>query len=309
MSEIEISVVMPVFNEEASLEKTVDSVLIQEGVNLELIIVDDGSTDSSATILERIAGSDQRVHVIAQKNQGITRALINGCELAKGRLIARQDAGDWSLPGRLKAQLDSLNAQTDSALSSCAVRYFSEDSEQLFEKTLSPEEALKGLRPASLKDIQGPPHHGCVMFERQAYLACGGYRDDFYVAQDLDLWTRLAEAGNHVSLAQVYYEATLRRNAISTSLRALQESSREHIFNCIIERKTKGSDKAYLDRFGHELSRDVALTTHENDAEYFYFIGSLLKQKQDRRRYFKRALALRPLHPKTMLKLILSYFS
>jgi len=309
MDEIKISVVMPVFNEEASLEKTVNSILTQEGVSIEFIIVDDGSTDDSNITLKKIARADKRVQIITQQNQGVTLALKNGCAHAKGKYIARQDAGDYSLPGRLKAQFDRLEAEHATVLSSTAVRFFSEEAEPLFETSLTSDQAHSGLRPTSLENMQGPPHHGSVMFNRQAYVECGGYRQNFYVAQDLDLWTRLAERGDHASTTKVYYEASLRRNAVSTSLRALQEVSRKHIFKCLIERKTTGSDQAYLEKFSHELCKDATKNIPQNDAEYFYFIGSLLvdKQKQKGRHYFKEAAASRPLHLKTWIKLLLSY--
>ena len=115
----EVSVVMSVYNGATDLRTSVDSILSQEGVNLELIVVNDGSTDNSANILQEYAGSDERVRVISQQNQGLTRALVVGCAAARGEYIARQDAGDISLPGRLIKQLNTISENPDSAFVLC----------------------------------------------------------------------------------------------------------------------------------------------------------------------------------------------
>ena len=101
-SPLDISVVMSVCNGSDLLAKAVNSILSQEGVSLELIVVNDGSIDGScATILDEYARRDPRVRVIHQENTGLTRALIRGCAAARGQFIARQDSDDISLPGRL----------------------------------------------------------------------------------------------------------------------------------------------------------------------------------------------------------------
>src|SRR5262245_12696845 len=100
----DVSVVMSVYNGASSLSVTMNSVLSQAGVDLEFVIVNDGSTDGTGEILDDYALSDSRVRVIHQKNTGLTGALILGCAAATGEFIARQDVGDTSLPGRLAFQ-------------------------------------------------------------------------------------------------------------------------------------------------------------------------------------------------------------
>src|SRR5215471_8330953 len=115
----EVSIVMSVYNGASRLAATLDSILTQEGVALEFIVVNDGSTDTSGRILNDYASRDSRVRVIHQGNTGLTRALIRGCDAARGEFIARQDAGDTSLPARLKSQVDVLRKQQDCVLVSC----------------------------------------------------------------------------------------------------------------------------------------------------------------------------------------------
>ena len=104
MSTPAISVVMGVFNEAAVLAPTLDSILAQTERDFELIVVNDGSTDPRVgEILAEYARRDARLRVLTQANAGLTRALIDGCARASAPWIARQDADDVSLPGRLAA--------------------------------------------------------------------------------------------------------------------------------------------------------------------------------------------------------------
>ena len=97
----EVSVVMSAFNDAVTLPAALESILSQQGVELEFIVVDDGSTDGSAAILDEAARKDARLKVVHRPNAGLTRALIAGCALASAPWIARQDADDVSQPGRL----------------------------------------------------------------------------------------------------------------------------------------------------------------------------------------------------------------
>src|SRR5262245_61573626 len=89
----DVSVVMSVYNGADKLGETIDSILSQDGISLEFIVVNDGSNDESEGFLNNCAKRDPRIRVLHQENQGLTRALINGCALARGEYIARQDAG------------------------------------------------------------------------------------------------------------------------------------------------------------------------------------------------------------------------
>src|SRR5262245_5437953 len=111
----DVSVVMSAYNGGNRLHETMHSILSQEGVSLEFIIVNDGSTDGSDLILDEYAVHDARVRVLHQENQGLTRALTKGCAAAKGEYIARQDVGDIALPNRLGLQKQVLDQNEDCA--------------------------------------------------------------------------------------------------------------------------------------------------------------------------------------------------
>jgi glycosyltransferase involved in cell wall biosynthesis len=90
-----ISVVVPVFNSELHLQKCIDSICKQTYVNLEIIIVNDGSTDNSSVISDDLANKDNRIKVIHKKNEGVSVARNIGVELATGEYIGFVDSDDW----------------------------------------------------------------------------------------------------------------------------------------------------------------------------------------------------------------------
>ena len=101
-----ISVVLPVYNGERTVEASVTSVLDQTYKNIELIVTDDASSDNTAEILRRLAGQDSRIKIITNSvNSGRLRSRIKSAEIAKGEWIAFIDADDLWKPEKLEKQL------------------------------------------------------------------------------------------------------------------------------------------------------------------------------------------------------------
>ena len=107
-----ISVVVPVYNVENYLRKCVDSILNQTYKNLQIILVDDGSTDSSGNICDEYANRDNRIEVIHKKNGGLVSARKAGLKLATGEYISNVDSDDWIEPNMYEEMLENL-IQTD----------------------------------------------------------------------------------------------------------------------------------------------------------------------------------------------------
>ncbi len=103
-----ISVVMSVYNGEATVRDAINSVLAQSVEDFELIIVNDGSTDETKEILEGYLKEDDRIVLINQNNLGLTKSLNRAIDLAKGQFIARQDADDCSVVNRFSLQLELI---------------------------------------------------------------------------------------------------------------------------------------------------------------------------------------------------------
>ena len=101
---------MPVYNASSTVGESVESVLSQTMGDLELICVDDGSTDGSRAVLEGIAGRDARVRVIAQENAGPSAARNTGLDAARGRIICTIDADDALVPEHCARLVEVLSA-------------------------------------------------------------------------------------------------------------------------------------------------------------------------------------------------------
>jgi hypothetical protein len=201
-----------------------------------------------------------------------------------------------------------MEKSPNAVLSSVGTRYKSERGELISEVLQTHAEANKGLHPSHIDELNGPSHHGATMFRRDAYLKVGCYRTEFKVAQDLDLWLRLAEVGEHITVPEVLYEATLRENSITARKRHLQEISRTAIYQCYRARLQGKDETPILAQLEAKLS-SARKTQTSSTQDYNYFVGSVLLDKEPRasRYYFWKAVKLQPWHIKSWLKLLISF--
>mgnify|MGYP000919862975 CR=1 FL=1 len=110
---MELSIIIPVYNVEKTLRRCVESVLRQSFQNFEMILVDDGSTDNSTTMVDEIARTDNRISVIHQCNQGLSAARNTGIKAAKGEYITFIDSDDFIAQDTYKGVMDLLNAHPE----------------------------------------------------------------------------------------------------------------------------------------------------------------------------------------------------
>src|SRR5690554_6463831 len=116
-----ISILMPVFNAEKWLSETIESVLAQVYSNWELIIVDDGSSDSSFAVAQSFAKKDSRIKVYKQENKGACAARNTAFELSKGEYIQYLDADDLLSKNKIELQLKALEkANDENSIANCS---------------------------------------------------------------------------------------------------------------------------------------------------------------------------------------------
>ena len=104
---------MPVYNCEKYLHESIPSILAQSFQNFEFIIINDGSTNNSLELINSFQHKDERIIVINQKHQGITKSLNTGIQICQGEFIVRMDADDIAFDTRLKQQLDFIKKHPD----------------------------------------------------------------------------------------------------------------------------------------------------------------------------------------------------
>jgi len=192
-----ISVIMTVFNGQQWLEEAIQSVLDQTFSEFEFIIVDDGSTDGTPEILKRAAARDGRVRVISQENMGVSRSVNRVLLEARYGWIARMDADDVMAPDRLERQLAFVADNPDVSVVSCFADYIDEGGKTIGEchNPLTSRSVVRNWIDSGkvIHMIQSG-----AMFRRDVVLSVGGYRPEFNVTEDTDLWNRVAEAGHTV---------------------------------------------------------------------------------------------------------------
>jgi glycosyltransferase involved in cell wall biosynthesis len=286
-----------------------ESVLSQTDAALEFIVVNDGSSDETPAILDGYANRDNRVRVFHREPNGLTRALICGCEAARGEYIARQDCGDRSLGGRLVRQLALLAECPGAAMAAVGARFVGPRNEALYEISQTSQELRQGLAQTTLQTIRGPSHHGATMFRKNAYEAAGGYRAAFPVAQDLDLWLRLAELGEIVAIRDVLYEARLSSNSISQLRRDEQFRATQVILDCAASRRRGEGDGPRLAAWMSDCVRrpeSSAVDQRRSEARFHRFLGNMLREKDpaQAREYYVQSLRSFLWQPAVWLRLL-----
>jgi glycosyltransferase involved in cell wall biosynthesis len=196
-----VSVVMAVRNGARYLRQAVDSILAQSFSDLEFVIVDDGSTDNTAKILDSYV-DPRLLRLLNRQNLGVTRSLNRGICASSGRYLARQDADDWSLPGRLAQQVDYLESNPQVALVGSGSRWVDEEGRLLWDwqPEAEPVQIHQNLLWSS------PFVHGAFLLRRACLADVGGGYDESYpFAQDCDLLMRLEEPWDLANFPAILY--------------------------------------------------------------------------------------------------------
>lgn len=301
---------MSVYNGARHLRRAVDSVLQQTWTDFEFLIINDGSTDSTTELLTAIEPSDRRVRVITQANAGLTRALILGCAEARGELIARQDADDWSEPDRFREQVALLDSDPNYGFVSCATQYVGPNDEAL--EVISRQETAAAATRKLLDERLGPPAHGSVMFRRSLYEKVGGYRPEFYFGQDSDLWLRMAEQSLIAYVDRGLYSARRDPWSVSGRMSRLQHAFGELGQQCRSARRRNESEEFFLDaarKLGESVRNNCSqLGTRCGQSTMAYLIGTTLRTNGDCRAttYFWQAVQLNPLNWRAWCRLVVS---
>lgn len=193
-----VSVVTVFHNRAEEVAASIGSLLAQTYEAIEIIAVDDGSTDGTAEAL--LAFQDPRLKVIIQKNRGFTATMDAAVREASGQYLAVHGAGDISMPTRIERQAAILAAYPEVVVVGCRVA--NNNGEIRRDKIArSTEQPLSYLEIVRINPIT----HGEAMFRIDAYKRTGGYRVFFQYAQDHDLWLRMDRVGKFWSINDQLY--------------------------------------------------------------------------------------------------------
>ncbi len=218
-----ISVVMPAFNAAEFLDEAVCSILNQTFRDFEFIIVDDGSTDDTARILQKYAKADSRVQVFPQANEGMISALNRGCRLARGRYIARMDADDISFPERLQKQLAYIEGHPQIGILGTWI--YNIDQNGSLRGNWRPPTNSKMLKWTLFFGVCVA--HPSVLMRRDVIAQLNFYRPDAVHGEDVDLWFRASSFTEFGNVPEVLLKYRVWTG--STHQRGLQVRSDRHV--------------------------------------------------------------------------------
>jgi len=221
-----VTVLMPVYNGGKFLSHSIESILQQTFKDFEFLIVNDGSTDSSAEVVSSY--SDDRIRLVSTKrNKGLAYSLNKGIKLARGKYIARMDADDISLPQRLEKQMKFLELHPKVGVCSTWVSFFTK---------------IPGIGgkycPTGGSEIikarlifENVIQHPTVMLKK-SLISKKGYPTEYPYAEDYCLWTELAEKTDFAILPKILLRYRLHRKQVGQ-----EKSDQQHISVAKIHKK------------------------------------------------------------------------
>jgi glycosyltransferase involved in cell wall biosynthesis len=196
------SVLFPVYNAGKYLAAAIESVLNQQFHDFELLLLNDGSTDGSAAVLESFAARDERCRLHAWPNRGLIATLNAGVQLAAADILIRMDADDICRPDRFARQMAYMDAHPECVALGSRVMLIDAEGWPISE-FFGQELEHDAIDAAHLAGRGGSICHPTAVIRKAAVLHIGGYRPDYPHSEDYDLFLRLAEIGALANLPEV----------------------------------------------------------------------------------------------------------
>jgi glycosyltransferase involved in cell wall biosynthesis len=235
-----VSVIMPVRDGERWVDEAIASMAAQSLPDFELLIIDDGSVDTTRQIANEAAQRDRRIRVIALPPSGIVAALNRGLDEARGKYLARLDADDRAHPTRLARQVDFLNGQAAVGLVGSWADAIDADGKIV--GRLQPATTPAALARALAK--RNPMLHSSVMWRADLSAVVGCYRAAFEGAEDYDLWLRISEHSLLANVPDCLVQYRRHDGNVSERCKLRQMFSARLAQRSALSRKMHGSDPA-----------------------------------------------------------------
>ena len=235
-----VSVILPVYNHADMLEMAVKGVLISTYPSLELIILDDGSTDEIEPVLERLV-KNPRVHVFRQPNQKLSRALTHAHKLCQGEFISWTSADNLMTPNAIEMLVKALINHPEAVLTYADVGLIDDqgkiltDGEAYRPQNVDPDQkgTLRLYQDSRPLGYEADNYiNACFMYRREAAMALEGhYSDDLWGLEDYDFWLRLQKMGEfyHIRNQQPLYYYRVHARTMSHEIMSKQAEKDAHL--------------------------------------------------------------------------------
>ncbi|VAW73353.1 hypothetical protein MNBD_GAMMA15-666 [hydrothermal vent metagenome] len=278
-----ISVIIPAYNCESYLRRAIESVLAQQGVQTEIIVIDDGSTDGTAGIAQSYG---ETLRYIQQTNQGAAAARNRGLEVADGDFIAFLDADDTWFPDKLSIQLEALEKYPDHIGVFSNFTIVDSDLNVLFDNGIENDYAIFKTMKKTPDELFGPGDNGihtgsyfgqlflgnfvntCSMFLRKSTIQnAGGFDSNLITQEDYDYWLRLSQIGPLIYLNRPLLTRCRRSGQLTAASQKLRIAS--DVFNVV---------NRYADHAETVLGRETV--NHRIKSKYHSLALNLLSERQ-----------------------------
>lgn len=282
-----LTVLLPVYNCEKYVGSAVESVLNQSFKDFEFLIINDGSTDGTESIIKRYARDDSRIRFVSRSNKGFLATLAEGLDLIETELVMRMDADDISLPTRMEKQYRFLVQNPDYGVVGCEIQSMSQDGR------------MGGYdpRPAGNDSLRLFLGYGCalsgptVMFRKSVISSVGGFREESWPAEDYDCWARIALKYPDVKLHNIpevlyYYRENNEGISLQNKVKQIQKTIE---IGDMYRSGIIGSNRVFLSaRLHRDWVKDAYSRSNGNDVrlmEIYYtamswFINDLHKNRR-----------------------------
>lgn len=189
-----VSVIIPAYNAESTLSETLLSILAQTYQNWEVIVVDDGSSDATTSVVTEYSAVDQRVRLLTQSNEGPSAARNHGVMKSRGEIIAFLDADDTWSPRHLELALDLLaeDAELGVAFAPCAI--VDESGNDTGQRTRP---SLSNVTAADILASNPTATCSSLVLRKSVFSASGFMREDMAYAEDQEWLFRVVVSGWH----------------------------------------------------------------------------------------------------------------
>lgn len=288
-----VSILMPVYNVEKYVVEAIDSMLAQTYTHFELIVLDDGSTDNSAKIIQSY--SDKRIiYHKNEKNLGLANNLNVGLKMAKGKYIARMDGDDISLPERLQVQVDYLETHLDIDLCSSGLQKFGTENDIWIR-----ESDFEQIKITML--FYSPVLHATSVWRRDKFAENHlFYHQDAFPSEDYDLWSRAVFNCKMINIPQVLYKYRIHGVQVTKTddrVKLRDEEIKTHYLKRALPNLSEANKMLFVDKFllKKELSvtdvkslKDVCRAVLNANKKNLFFDESLLKKRL--KKYYQNTL-------------------
>ena len=216
-----VSVVIPAYNAAGCIRRAVDSVLAQTYRDLELIVVDDGSTDGTLSLLNSYGTS---LRVVQKPNGGLSSARNAGIHTARGEYVAFLDADDWWQPEKLDRQVAWMRAHPEAVFCSTAARVVDARGQTTGEWRCG---SFRGTTLEAIFAANGyiAGSGSAVVARRDALLAAGGFDEALKSLEDIDMWMRLAAQGGYHCIDEPLAVVEKRTDSMSRNLDVMRDAA------------------------------------------------------------------------------------